>query len=344
LEEKILTTIKDIARVAGVSVTTVSRALNGYSDVNEETRKKIMEVAKQLNYSPNTLARGLVMKKSKTIGLLVSGMNRESAKDNFTFQVLCGVNECASVREYDLILFNTDSSRQREKTYTQLCRERKVDGVIIQGIKLDDPYLKEVMESDIPCVLVDIPVETNTVGYVSTDNVLGAKKAVEHLIELGHRNIAMVNGYDQAFVSKQRLKGYEKALKEHGIKVQKNWVVDGGFEEEKAKETVLSLLSSSPEITAIFCASDLMALGALKACKQLGISVPNDLSIVGYDDILLASYVTPPLTTISQNIFEMGFEAADLLIDMLEGKAKQHHRILETKLVRRESSAQLLTI
>ncbi|MFC3885076.1 LacI family DNA-binding transcriptional regulator [Bacillus songklensis] len=339
-----MTTIKDIARVAGVSVTTVSRALNGYSDVNEETRKKIVEVAKQLNYSPNTLARGLVMKKSKTIGLLVSGMNRENAKDNFTFQVLCGINECASVREYDLILFNTDSSRQREKTYTQLCRERKVDGVIIQGIKLDDPYLKEVMESNIPCVLVDIPVETKTVGYVSTDNVLGAKKAVEHLIELGHRNIAMVNGYKQAFVSQQRLKGYEKALKEHGIKVKKNWIVDGEFEEEKAKEVVLSLLSSAPDITAIFCASDLMALGALKACQQQGISVPHDLSIAGYDDILLASYVTPPLTTVSQNIFEIGYEAADLLIDMLEGKAQKHHRILETKLVQRKSSARIVNI
>ena len=336
-----MTTIKDISKVAGVSVTTVSRALNGYSDVNEETRKKIIEVAKQLNYSPNTLARGLVMKRSQTIGLLVSGMNRESVKDNLTFQVLSGINECVSVRDYDLILFNTDSSRQREKTYTQLCRERKVDGVIIQGIKLDDPYLKEVMESDIPCVLVDIPVETNTVGYVTTDNVLGAKKAVEHLIELGHQNIAMVNGSNQAFVSKQRLKGYEKALKENGIKAQRNWIVDGEFKEEKAKEVILSLLSSSPEISAIFCASDLMALGALKACQQQGLVVPNDISIIGYDDILLASYVTPPLTTINQDMFEMGYEAADLLVNMLEGKAKKRHRILETKLVQRESCARI---
>ncbi|MED3623019.1 LacI family DNA-binding transcriptional regulator [Neobacillus thermocopriae] len=336
-----MTTIKDISKVAGVSVTTVSRALNGYSDVNEETRKKILEIAKQLNYSPNTLARGLVMKKSQTIGLLVSGMNRESVKDNLTFQVLCGINECVSVRNYDLILFNTDSTRQREKTYTQLCRERKVDGVIIQGIKLDDPYLKEVMESDIPCVLVDIPVETNTVGYVTTDNVLGAKKAVEHLIELGHQNIAMVNGSNQAFVSKQRLKGYEIALKENGIKVKRNWIVDGEFKEEMAKEVVLSLLSSTPEITAIFCASDLMAMGALKACQEQGLVVPNDISIIGYDDILLASYVTPSLTTIKQDMFEMGYEAADLLVDMLEGKAKKRHRILETKLVQRESCTRI---
>jgi LacI family transcriptional regulator len=337
-------TIKDIAKVAGVSVTTVSRALNGYSDVNEDTRKKIIKVAKQLNYSPNSLARGLVMNKSKTIGLLVSGMNSKSIKDNFTFQVLCGINECVSSKEYDLILFSTDSSRQREKTYTQLCQERRVDGVIIQGIKLDDPYLNEVVESNIPCVLIDIPVESSTVGYVTTDNVLGAKKAMEHLIELGHRNIAMVNGYMQAYVSQQRLKGYESSLREHGIKMRGDWVVDGEFDEKKAEEVVLALLASSPEITAIFCASDVMALGAIKACRQLGFSVPNDISIVGYDDILLASYVTPSLTTVGQKVLEMGYEAADLLIEMLEGRAKKNYRILETQLIKRKSSAPMLKL
>ncbi|MFY4775800.1 LacI family DNA-binding transcriptional regulator [Metabacillus sp. RGM 3146] len=334
-----MTTIKDIAKVAGCSVTTVSRALNGYSDVSAETRKKIMEISKQLNYSPNILARRLVMKKSKTIGLLVSGMNRDDVKDNFTFRVLCGINDCVSSREYDLILFNTDSSRQREKTYTQLCQERRVDGVIVQGIKLDDPYLKEVMESDIPCVLVDIPVETSTVGYVTTDNVLGANKAVEHLIKLGHRNIAMVNGYPQAFVSQQRLKGYKNTLEKHDIAANSKWILDGKFDEKKAEKAVSSLLSSSPEITAIFCASDVMAIGAIKACQNQGLSVPKDISIVGYDDILLASYVTPSLTTVGQKVFDMGYEAADLLIEILEGEAKQNYRMLETQLIQRESSA-----
>lgn len=171
-----MTTIKDIARVAGVSVTTVSRALNGYEDVNEGTRRKIMQVAKDLNYSPNILARGLVMNKSKTIGLLVSGLNRQSAKDHFTFEVLSGINECVSEKDYDLVLFSTNSTKQREKTYSQLCRERRVDGVILSGIKTDDPYLQEVIDSDIPCILIDIPIWTDTVGYVTTDNVLGAKK------------------------------------------------------------------------------------------------------------------------------------------------------------------------
>jgi LacI family transcriptional regulator len=331
-------TIKDIARVAGVSVTTVSRALNGYSDVNENTRQKIIEIAKQLNYSPNTLARSLVMNKSKTIGLLVSGLKRESSKDNFTFEVLAGVNQYVGETDYDMILFSTNSTKQREKTYTQLCRERRVDGAILQGIRIDDPYLQEVVESDIPCVLIDIPIESETVGYVTTDNVLGAKKAVQHLIDIGHKNIAMVNGYEFAFVSQKRLEGYRQALLEANLPFCTHWVVDGKFEEEIAEEKALKLLKQYPEITAFFCASDLMALGVINAVKKLDKSVPEDIAVIGYDDIFLASYSTPALSTVAQNIFAMGYEAAKLLIEMLEGKAKSHVKILETELKIREST------
>ncbi|AJI20735.1 LacI family DNA-binding transcriptional regulator [Priestia megaterium] len=334
-----MTTIKDIARVAGVSVTTVSRALNGYSDVNEKTRQKIAAVAKELNYSPNTLARGLVMQKSKTIGLLVSGISRESVKDNFTFEVLCGVNERASTLGYDLILFNTNTMMQREKTYTQLCRERRVDGAIIQGIKKEDPYLKEVVESDIPCVLVDIPVHSNSVGYVTTDNALGAKKAVEHLASLGHQHIGMINGHEDAFVSQERLNGYREALKECGLSFHSEWVVSGNFEEKKAEKAARELINRHKEVTAIFCASDLMALGALKACKELGLQVPKDISIVGYDNIVLASYSSPNLTTVGQEVYQIGYQAADLLIEMLEGKETNMKRYLDTKLIIRESTA-----
>jgi LacI family transcriptional regulator len=336
---KYMATIKDIARVAGVSVTTVSRALNGYSDVNEKTRQKIIAVAKELNYSPNTLARSLVMNKSKTIGIIVSGINRESLKGNFTFEVLSGVNEFTAKTDYDLILFSTNSTKQREKTYSQLCRERRVDGAIIQGIRTDDPYLKEVVESDIPCVLIDIPIASDTVGYVTTDNVLGAKRAVEHLIDLGHENIAMINGYEFAFVSKSRLEGYLEALKTASLPIKEEWIVNGQFEEKKAENLTLSLLQQYPEITAIFCASDIMALGAINAAKKLGLKVPEDLSVVGYDDIILAAYLTPSLTTIAQDKFQMGYQAAELLINMLEGKTESHTRVLDTTLIVRESTA-----
>ncbi|MBQ4870296.1 LacI family DNA-binding transcriptional regulator [Priestia megaterium] len=333
-----MTTIKDIARVAGVSVTTVSRALNGYFDVNEKTKQKILAVAKELDYSPNTLARGLVMKKSKTIGLLVSGMSKENVKDNFTFEVLCGINETASTLGYDLILFNTNTTKQREKTYAQLCRERRVDGAIVQGIRKDDPYLKEILESDIPCVLIDIPFETDSVGYVTTDNIQGAKKAVEHLIQQGCKNIGMVNGHQGAYVSEERLKGYKEKLTEYNLPIREEWIIDGGFEEVKSESNTYTLLKQHKEIDALFCASDVMALGALRACKKIGKAIPNDISIVGYDNITLASYTTPPLTTIGQEIYTIGAEAADLLINMLEGTSTNMRRYVDTQLVIREST------
>ncbi|WP_044339852.1 LacI family DNA-binding transcriptional regulator [Rossellomorea aquimaris] len=333
-----MTTIKDIARVAGVSVTTVSRALNGYSDVNEDTRKKIAQVAKDLNYSPNSIARSLVMKKSKTIGLLVSGFTKESVKDNFIVEVLAGINEFVSGSDYDLVLFNTNSSKQREKTYTQLCRERRVDGVIIQGIRTDDPYLQEVVESDIPCVLIDIPLESEYVSHVTTDNVLGAEKAVQHLIQCGHTNIGMINGHDYAFVSQQRLEGYNNALQGAQLELNSSYIVNGEFTEESGKKAAAALLTSHPEMTALFCASDLMAIGAMSAAKQLNIRVPEDLSIVGYDDILLASYVSPKLTTVRQNKFQLGYEGARLLLDLLTNQSGPHRMVLETRLIRREST------
>lgn len=333
-------TIKDIAKAAGVSITTVSRALNGYSDVNEKTREKIMQIAQELNYSPNTLARGLVMNKSKTIGLLVSGLNRESEKDQITFSILSGINEAVSEQEYDLVLFSTNSTKQREKTYTQLCRERRVDGVIIQGIKTDDPYLNEVVESDLPCVLIDIPIQSEHVGNVTTDNVKGARKAVQHLIELGHKHIAMVNGHSKAFVSQRRKEGYISAMEAANLPVQNEWIVNGSFEEKSAKDAALRLLADNKEITAVFCASDLMALGVMRAAKELGIPIPEELSIVGYDDILLASYTSPPLTTIAQNFFQLGFQASNLLINILEGKTEPQVITMGTKLMVRGTTAE----
>jgi LacI family transcriptional regulator len=333
-----MTTIKDISKVAGVSITTVSRALNGYSDVNENTRNKVLKVAKELNYVPNTIARSLVMNKSKTIGLLVSGFTKGSIKDNFMVEVMAGINEYAADSDYDLVLFSTNSTKQREKSYSQLCKERRVDGAIIQGIKIDDPYLQEVVSSEIPCVLIDIPIENDTVAFVTTDNALGAKKAVQHLIDLGHTNIALVNGHEKAFVSKRRLDGYVEALKSANLHLHEDWIVDGKFDEATAELVAEKLLRLNPEITAIFCASDLMGLGALKAANKLGKRIPEDLSIVGYDDIILAAYASPPLTTIAQNKFKMGYEAAKLLIHMLEGSYKPENVTLETELIIRNST------
>ncbi|MFC0560526.1 LacI family DNA-binding transcriptional regulator [Halalkalibacter alkalisediminis] len=335
-----MATIKDIAKVAGVSVTTVSRALNGYDDVNEKTRARIKSVAEELNYSPNAVARSLVKSKTETIGLLVSELSLSGAKDMFTYEIMCGINDSSSNKGFDLILFSTNSAKQKAKSYSQLCRERQVEGVIMQGVKIDDPYLIEVIDSNIPCVLIDVEIEGENVGYVSTDNVFGAQIAVKHLTNLGHRNIAIMNGHDQALVSQRRLTGYKKQLEEASIPFQENYVLNGNFNEQQAEEMAYSFFQERPEVTAIFCASDLMALGVMSAAKRLGLKVPDELSIVGYDNITLAQYVQPQLTTVDQDKYQMGYKAAKLLIDMLEGNKTNRKVILDNQLIIRETTAE----
>ncbi|SFF67411.1 transcriptional regulator, LacI family [Halobacillus alkaliphilus] len=333
-----MSTIKDIAKAAGVSITTVSRALNGYSDVSIKTKQRIHDIAKELEYSPNALARSLVMKKTKTIGLLVSGLNRSGSKDHIVMDVLTGIHEYCGEYEYDIVLFSTSTSRQGEKTYTQLCRERRVDGVIVQGIKKDDPYLIEILNSDIPCVLVDVPAEGEKVGFVTTDNVEGAMKAIDHLVSLGHDKIAMVNGHDQAFVSQERLKGFKLGLENLEKTFHPRLVVNGDYDEAISEEKAFQLLQHHPEITAVFCASDLMAFGVMRAARRHGLRVPEDLSIVGYDDIALASYVSPPLTTIAQDTFEMGYAAARLLVGILEETEVERICMVDNELKIRETT------
>lgn len=335
-----MATIKEVAQYAGVSITTVSRALNGYDDVNEDTRKKIEKVARELGYSPNFAARSLVVKKTRTLGLLLSEITRSSARDNFAFEVLCGMNDRAGELDYDLVLFSTTSKKQTSKSYKALCKERGIDGVIIMGIRMDDPYLQEVIKSPIPCVLIDIPLEGENLGFVTSDNVRGAKQATSYFIERGHRTIGMINGHSKADVSMKRLQGYRDALADANIPFQETLVVESDFTEKGATEATYKLLINHPDLSAIFCASDLMALGAIQALNNLGKRVPENISVIGFDNIVLASYCAPPLTTVNQNMYNMGYSATQMLVDMLEGRKINRKVNLETNLIIRESVTQ----
>jgi len=339
-----LTTIKELAKMAGVSVTTISRALNGYSDVSDETRKKIKQMAIEMNYHPNPVARSLVTKRTNTIGVILSEIKRSGSKDSVAFDILCGINDRVAELNYDIVLFSTNPNKQRIKSYKDLCKERRVDGAIISGLRINDSYLHEVTaQTEFPCVLIDnIPNHLGkNVSYVTTDNVKGAKMAVNHLIDLGHRNIAMINGYDEAMVCRYRRIGYQLALEERGIPFREELVFNGNFSEEGGAEAMHQIMLQEPNVTAIFSASDLMVLGAIKAVERMGRKVPESMSIVGYDDISIASYCSPKLTTIHQDRYEMGYRAAQLLVDMLEGRAINREIELLNELIVRQSTARL---
>ncbi|SEN31404.1 LacI family DNA-binding transcriptional regulator [Lihuaxuella thermophila] len=331
-------TIRDVAKAAGVSITTVSRVLNQYTDVNPKTRQKVLKVIEQMGYQPNSVARSLVKNRTQTVGLVVSDLSKYRSGHHFMFDVLCGINDRAQELGYDLVLFSTTPTAQKKTTYMDFVKQRRVDGVVMMGIRLDDPYTHEVVEASIPSVLIDVPLTSKTCSYVMTDNVKGAKMAVEHLINLGHRQIGFVNGHDQAAVSKERLTGYIQALEGAGLSYHPDYVYYGNFEQEDGAQGVRCLKQRHPEISAVFFASDLMAIGGIKYIQSSGGQVPRDLSIVGFDDISLASLMQPALTTIRQMRYEMGRAAVETLLRMLENGETGRGMILPPELVLRETT------
>lgn len=316
--------IKDVAREAGVSITTVSRALNGYDDVNEETRKRIFEVVKRLNYAPNVNARSLGGIAPTVIALLLSGLMKKD-DSGLVFGLISGMHRAAADHNCEFIILTTDAKIQNEMGYLQLCRHKNVDGVLISGLNTDDPYYKELMNSEIPCVVIEGEYYSQNVCGLSIDNEMASYEAVRYLVELGHRKIAMMRGKPSADVSSRRQKGYEQALRNSGIEIDENWIYEGNFLEEDAKIQAVRMLEEHPDVTAVFCASDLMAIGTIDAIKESGRRVPEDISVIGFDDIPLASYVEGGLTTIRQSFYDMGVQGTKVLYDMIKnGKTYQH--------------------
>lgn len=331
-------TIKDVAKAAGVSITTVSRVLNDYTDVNQKTRLKVLKIVEELGYKPNTVARSLVMNRTQTLGLVVNELTRSRNGHHFMFDVLCGINDRAQELGYDLVLYSTSPLMQQKTPYMDFVRQRRVDGVLLMGIRLDDPYTQEVVESSVPSVLIDVPLVSETCSYVTTDNVNGAQLAVEHLLALGHRRIGFVNGHSQAAVSQERMRGYLQALETAGVSRDFSLVHYGDFEQQGGAIGTEQLLRLHPDLTAIFYASDLMALGGLAWLQEQGKRVPDDLAVVGFDDIELAAMMRPSLTTVRQNRYEMGRTAAETLVRMLADNEKGRGIILPPELVVRDTT------
>lgn len=316
-------TLKDVARLAGFSVTTVSRALNGHSDVNEETRKKIEAAARALNYVPNRMAQQLVTKRASAIGLY--SLDRETFQNQFIALMISGLMDEVTTHDFNLLLFATQRLATAEDIARQ-CRQRGLGGAVVSGLRVDEPWLAELPRLDFPIVLVDVPVQGPRATYVSVNNVLGARMAVNHLVSLGHRSIGMINGHRGAWVSQQRLQGYLEGMRAHGLEVDESFVFEGDFSKASGRRGVEHLLAVHPELTALFVASDLMAVGALEQLQAMGRLVPEDISVVGFDDQDFALHVSPPLTTIRQEMYMFGRLAARELITMIEdpGYTPQH--------------------
>ena len=336
-------TIRDIARAAGVSVSTVSHVLNEYGDISAETERRVRQVMEELNYYPSALARRLVMKRSYVLQLLLFAV--EGLHHPFFYEVTCGITAEVEKAGYELVLSVKDTRDRRWRETLKRCYEAKVEGIMLMGTLPSAKVLAEVRASGIPAVMIDIPFEGPRVTYVTSDNIAGARQAVEHLISLGHRKILYVDGYDLPdgytplpTISVARRIGHEQALRAHGIEFDPTLVCIGNYTQEGARSAVRATLETRTDATAVFAISDVMAFGAMKAVRDLGRRVPGDVAVVGFDDIEAASYVRPALTTIKQQGELMGRSAVcELLRIITNPKRSPRATVLPAELVVRES-------
>jgi LacI family transcriptional regulator len=328
--------IREVARKAGVSISTVSYAMNDSPKVNAGTRKKILSIAKMLNYNPSGMAKNLKRKKTNMIGIFLDSVVGQYFED-----FLIGAQEASRNRDYGLIV--TTIEKERMDLGYRLLLERWVDaGIILYSAETPDDLLLKIAQN-IPLVLLDKRLESDfaqkssKIAGFRLDNRGGMDQLMVHLLKLGYRKFGYLNGVDTSYDNLERFETFRELLKEHSLPFQRKWVIPGEFSEQKAYEETKKFLDRKVLPEAIVSASDEMSQGALRAFDELKVKVPQDIALASFDDIRIAEHLKPPLTTVSYDRFEMGKLAVDMIFDMFEGKLIEKPVLIDTKLIVRES-------
>lgn len=329
-------TLEEIGKLAGVSRATVSRVVNGYPYIRPEVRKRVEKVIAETGYQPNLIARSLASDRSNIIGLVVPNQATAVFTDPYFPRLIQGITQAASQNKLTLALFLFHSREEEDITIESIVNTSLVDGLIITADRKVDPIAQALLERQVPFVQLGRPeLRPKRIHFVDVDNVDGGKMATEYFISLGYQRIAIIAS-DQNTAGDDRLSGYYAALQAHGIPVDDRLVEFGDFSMRSASQAMKRLLPYEPD--AVFVCSDSMALGALSAIREAGLSVPDDIAVIGYDDLPPAIQSMPPLTTIRQPIFETGQLAVRTLIEILDARSKSATRhILNNQLVIRHS-------
>ncbi len=326
--------IKDIAHAARVSHSTVSRALHHSPLVNGETGDRIRQIARRMGYRPSAVARSLVTNKTWTIGVVVT-----TIADPFIAELVSGIEEKANDHGYSVFLANSNADPEREMKVVHSFHERRVDGIVVTASRVGALYLPLLTELEAPIVLINNQYPGEFAYSVVIDNIEASRAATEHLIQLGHKRIAYI-GDRQGFQSDtERYTGYRQALDLAGLSFLPELVVDGDGKAESGGAAIELLLKLPEKPTAIFCYNDMTALGALRAIRDHGLSVPGDLSLVGFDDLFIASYLEPRLTTVRQPRRQMGAMAMEMLLKLFSGQPVEASVKVSGELIVRESTA-----
>lgn len=329
--------IKDIAKAAGVSHTTVSRALRDDPRISEQTRNLVHRLATEMGYSPSAIARGLATGKTNTVGMVVTTIS-----DPFVAPIAQGTERKAMEAGYSLILSQSGADPDRELAAVRLLRERRVDGVIVTASRVGELYTPLLSELKVPIVLINNQKEGGYLHSIYVDDFAGAKMAVGLLIDLGHRDIAYIACPERERSNRNRMNGYKAALESRGISVNERLILQLGGKDDMARgaAAVEEILSLDERPTALFCYNDMTAIGALQALHESGVRVPEDISIVGFDDVPISSVVCPALTTVAQPKEEMGVKAMEMLLALIEGEERENV-VVKPRLVVRSSTARV---
>ncbi|TDL80283.1 LacI family DNA-binding transcriptional regulator [Peribacillus frigoritolerans] len=327
-----MATIKDVAKLAGVAVSTASYALNHNSRVNAETAKRVLEAAKTLNYQKNGIARDLKRSKTETIGIIVQDLSGP-----FYSELMRGVQDTLLTHQYGLIACSSIGGNVT--TASKFLQERRVDGVIILAESLPDELILGSVREDFPIIVLDRKLDSDSIIHVLVDNFSGGYQATQHLIDLGHKKLAYIGGPSHNRDNQLRFEGYKQALKDSCITLHPSWILQGQYTREGGYSAAKILMMQGNAPSAVFCANDEMAVGALKAFKESGLHIPDDLSIIGFDDIEISQYISPPLSTVKQSNYEIGSLAAHLIYQALNEGIEGKDYILPTELVLRKSTS-----
>ncbi|MBN1967030.1 MAG: LacI family DNA-binding transcriptional regulator [Anaerolineae bacterium] len=333
--------LEDIARKAGVSRSTVSRVINESPHVSDRTRARVLAIIEQEGFSPNPGARMMVLKRTQVLGILIPTSLEMMFEDPYFYPTLLqGVSDGAQDRDYALMLWLGNSSDDPEYFYQRMLRNRLVDGWLIASVARDFPLLERLLKQKVPFVVTERPGQfEDQICYVSVDNVEAARKVVQYLIGLGRTRIATITGTLNNADSQDRLEGYRQALRQAELPYDASLVVNGRYSRRYAFMATQQLLRQGAEFDAIFAANDGMATGAMSALQEAGLHVPEDVAVVGFDDWPVAAQTVPALTTVRHPLYQKGFAAVNMLIDLVEGAIGAPHQvILPTQFVIRESS------
>lgn len=327
-------TIKDVAKKVNVSIATVSRVLNGQGGYSTATEEKVLNAIKELGYQPNAFARGLINNKSNTVAILFPEVSSQ-----FSSKILRGVEETVHGFGSSVIVCNTASHGQRTIKYLQLLAEKRVDGILFVSEIITEEYFDKLESMHIPAVLVATESYKYPLPFVKVDDKHAAFTATDYLMKMGHHKIGMISGNKEDIIAGQpRIDGYKQALANKGLTFDEiNIVHSKGFSFNDGRDSLPNLLEQAPDITAVFAASDAIAMGAISSAYKMGIKIPEELSIIGYDNLPISEMAIPPLTTVAQPLEKMGSVAAEMLFSMMDAGQKVESRIMPHTLIERES-------